>query len=169
MEYQLKNDSVEAWQIGSEPVPDWVAELIVDKTIRDKVDTGAAFSIATDDGPQNANAGDYIVYHPTVWGEQTPDAPQGEILAYRSVKLISQLEFQKLYDVPSSELPAAPAVDENALVGSGEGARPLSDSEKDQIDTQPAAAEHFEPIDPVDLQPFAADDAIDSQKPKRKR
>lgn len=153
MEYQLKKDSVEAWRIGSEPVPDWVPELVEDKTIRGRLD-GHTFSVGTDDGPKDAQTGDYLTYAPTVWGEPTEDAPQGEILAYRSVTLVSQGEFQKLYDVPTNELSAVP-VDEQALIANGESARPLSEPEKD-------AAPEFEP------QPFAAE-SFDSDKPKRKR
>src|ERR1700755_2991687 len=100
MEYQLKKDSIEAWRIGSEPVPDWVVMLVEDKTIRGKTD-GPSLSVSTDDGPKDARSGDYIAYAPTIWGAQTEDAPQGEVIAYRSVKLIPRDEFQKLYDVPT--------------------------------------------------------------------
>lgn len=98
MEYQLKNDSVEAWQIGSTPVPDWVVELVANKTI---TDVGGRYSVSCINDRVNAAIGDYITYQPTVWGEPTEEAPQGEVLALQEVKVLSKLDFESVYDVPT--------------------------------------------------------------------
>lgn len=96
MEYQLKLDSIEAWQIGSLPVPAWVDELMEDRTIvfgADKI------SVSTDSGPATALPGDYIAYSPSVWSDPTEELEQGEVLATRSVLLFAKTEFESLYDV----------------------------------------------------------------------
>jgi hypothetical protein len=111
MEYQLKLDTIEAWQIGSTPVPAWVAELVEDKTITISPDK---ISIGTDDGPKPALLGDYIAYEPSVWSDPTDELEQGEVLAQRSVQLFAKADFEALYDV-GSDAEELPADDINAL------------------------------------------------------
>lgn len=122
MEYQLRKDSVEAWQIGTEPVPDWAAEMLVDGTISD---IGGVFSVSTAADREKAELGDYVTFQPTVWGEPTEEFPQGEVLAIREVAVIKRADFEALYEVPIAH------------------AEPMADSEKG-LATQPIAASDSE-------------------------
>lgn len=143
MEYQLRKDSVEAWQIGTEPVPDWAVEMVADRTI---VDIGGTFSVSTAVDRERAQIGDYITYQPAVSSEPSEEFPQGEVLAIREVKVFKREDFEALYEVPNAH------VDEPAPVA--------------PVDETPTVPER-------ETQPFAADPedatAFEAEKPRRRR
>jgi hypothetical protein len=101
MEYQLRKDSVEAWQIGTEPVPDWAVEMVADRTI---VDIGGTFSVSTANDRERAQLGDYITYQPSVTSEPSEEFPQGEVLAVREVSVFKRADFEALYEVPTAHV-----------------------------------------------------------------